>query len=158
MNKLITTSLLALSVVFFVSCNKGNASSKVKKKNVDTAKKRDIEISKGAAEIQFNITEYDFGTVNEGEIVEAKFMVTNSGKTDLVISNVQPSCGCTVPVWPRTPIKPGDSAEVLANFNTAGKPNRQAKTLTLFTNTARGREILKLKGSVTPKASSTAKK
>ena len=85
-------------------------------------------------------------------------MVTNSGKTDLVISNVQPSCGCTVPVWPRTPIKPGDSAEVLANFNTAGKPNRQAKTLTLFTNTARGREILKLKGSVTPKTSSTAKK
>ena len=76
---------------------------------------------------------------------------------DLVISNVQPSCGCTVPVWPRTPIKPGDSAEVLANFNTAGKPNRQAKTLTLFTNTARGREILKLKGSVTPKASSTVK-
>jgi len=94
----------------------------------------------------------------EGEIVEAKFTVTNSGKTDLVISNVQPSCGCTVPVWPRTPIKPGDSADVLANFNTAGKPNRQAKTLTLYTNTARGREILKLKGSVTPKASSTAKK
>ncbi len=94
---------------------------------------------------------YDFGTVNEGEIVEAKFIVTNSGKTDLVISNVQASCGCTVPVWPKTPIKPGDSAEVLANFNTAGKPNRQAKTLTLFTNTARGREVLRLKGSVTPK-------
>ena len=62
------------------------------------------------------------------------------------------------PVWPKEPIKPGDSAEVLANFNTAGKPNRQAKTLTLFTNTARGREILKLKGSVTPKSSSTPKK
>ena len=38
MNKLITTSLLALSVVFFISCNKKNASSKVKKKNVDTKK------------------------------------------------------------------------------------------------------------------------
>ena len=56
MNKLITTSLFALSVVFFISCNEGNASSKVKKENVDTAKKRDTEISKGAAEIQFNIT------------------------------------------------------------------------------------------------------
>ena len=55
MNKLITTSLLALSVVFFTSCNEGNASSKVKKENVDTAKKRDTEISKGAAEIQFNM-------------------------------------------------------------------------------------------------------
>ena len=151
MNKIVTSSLLVLSLVFFNSCIEGNASGRVKKENIITAKKRDVEISKGSAEIQFDITEYDFGTVNEGEIVEAKFIVTNSGKTDLVISNVQPSCGCTVPVWPKTPIKPGDSAEVLANFNTAGKPNRQAKTLTLFTNTARGREVLRLKGSVTPK-------
>jgi len=151
MNKIVTSSLLVLSLVFFNSCKEGNASGKVKKENIITAKKRDVEISKGSAEIQFDITEYDFGTVNEGEIVEAKFIVTNSGKTDLVISNVQPSCGCTVPVWPKTPIKPGDSAEVLANFNTAGKPNRQAKTLTLITNTARGREVLRLKGSVIPR-------
>ena len=158
MNKIVTSSLLVLSLVFFNSCKEGNASAKVKKENIITAKKRDVEISKGSAEIQFDITEYDFGTVNEGEIVEAKFIVTNSGKTDLVISNVQPSCGCTVPVWPKTPIKPGDSAEVLANFNTTGKPNRQAKTLTLFTNTARGREVLRLKGSVTPKNPLTTKK
>ena len=143
--------ILLLSVVFITSCNKESASVKVKKENLETAKKRDVEISKGAAEIKFDITEYDFGTVNEGEIVEAKYMVTNAGKTDLIISNVQASCGCTVPVWPKEPIKPGDSAEVLANFNTTGKPNRQAKTLTLFTNTAKGREVLRLKGSVTPK-------
>jgi|TARA_B110000503_G_scaffold106044_1_gene158316 hypothetical protein len=158
MNKIVTSSLLVVSLVFFNSCKEDNASEKVKKENIITAKKRDVEISKGSAEIEFDITEFDFGTVNEGEIVEAKFTVTNSGKTDLVISNVQASCGCTVPVWPRTPIKPGDSAEVLANFNTAGKPNRQAKTLTLFTNTARGREVLRLKGSVTPKNSLTTNK
>jgi|TARA_B110000908_G_scaffold141867_1_gene169777 hypothetical protein len=158
MNKIVTSSLLLVSLVFFNSCKEDNASEKVKKENIITAKKRDVEISKGSAEIEFDITEFDFGTVNEGEIVEAKFTVTNSGKTDLVISNVQASCGCTVPVWPRTPIKPGDSAEVLANFNTAGKPNRQAKTLTLFTNTARGREVLRLKGSVTPKNSLTTNK
>ena len=147
------TVYLSLSVVFITSCNKESASVKVKKENLETAKKRDVEISKGAAEIKFDIIEYDFGTVNEGEIVEAKYMVTNAGKTDLIISNVQASCGCTVPVWPKDPIKPGESAEVLANFNTAGKPNRQSKTLTLFTNTAKGREVLRLKGSVTPKTS-----
>tara|TARA_B100000787_G_scaffold30665_2_gene20549 strand:+ start:8960 stop:9436 length:477 start_codon:yes stop_codon:yes gene_type:complete len=158
MNKILTTSLLALSLVFFISCKEGNASSKVKKENVDTAKKRDSEISKGSAQIQFDITEFDFGTVNEGEIVEAKFTVTNSGKTDLVISNAQASCGCTVPVWPKAPIGPGESSEILANFNTAGKPNRQLKTITLTTNTALGREVLKIKGSVTPKALLTQKK
>ena len=106
---------------------------------------------------------FETETINYGKIISGSdgvrvFEFTNIGKSPLIISRVQASCGCTVPVWPKEPIKPGDSAEVLANFNTAGKPNRQAKTLTLFTNTARGREILKLKGSVTPKSSSTPKK
>jgi len=152
MKKIFITTVLALSTMIFISCNEGNASSKVKKENVKEAKKRDVEISKGAAEIQFDRTEFDFGTVNEGDVVEAKFVVINSGKTDLIITKVQPSCGCTVPEWPRTPIKPGESGEILAKFNTAGKPNRQAKNLTLYTNTAKGREVLKLTGSVTPKA------
>jgi len=152
MKKIFITTVLALSTMIFISCNEGNASSKVKKENVKEAKKRDVEISKGAAEIQFDRTEFQFGTVNEGDVVEAKFVVINSGKTDLIITKVQPSCGCTVPEWPRTAIKPGESGEILAKFNTAGKPNRQSKTLTLYTNTAKGREILKLTGSVTPKA------
>ena len=121
------------------------------------AKKRDQKIIKGSAQIQFDNTEIDFGTVDEGEIVEVKFTVLNSGKTDLIISNIQPSCGCTVPVWPKEPIKPGASSEVLANFNTSGKPNRQAKTLTLFANTLNGRHVLKLRGYVNPKNSVNTK-
>ena len=96
--------------------------------------------------------EYDFGTVNEGHIVETSYIVTNSGKTDLVITNAKASCGCTVPVWPKNPIKPGATGEVKVKFNTSGKPNRQQKTITLTTNTESGREVLTLKGSVTPKA------
>tara|TARA_B110000003_G_scaffold276303_1_gene322070 strand:+ start:11073 stop:11540 length:468 start_codon:yes stop_codon:yes gene_type:complete len=152
MKNTLKTILLLLSIVMLVSCKEGNPSSKVKKENIDTAKERDAEINKGSAQIAFDITEYDFGTVEEGEIVKAKFVVSNPGETDLIITNIQPSCGCTVPSWPREPIAPGASAEILANFNTAGKPNRQMKTLTLTTNTSIGREVLKLKGSVNAKA------
>lgn len=152
MKKIFIASVLALSTVLFISCSETNASSKVKKENLDSAKKRDVEISKGAASISFDKMEYDFGTVNEGDMVETTFVITNSGKTDLVISNAKPSCGCTVPTWPREPIKPGESSELLVKFNTAGKPNRQSKTVTLTTNTATGREVVRLKGMVTPKA------
>tara|TARA_R110002073_G_scaffold8207_2_gene45719 strand:- start:2234 stop:2698 length:465 start_codon:yes stop_codon:yes gene_type:complete len=153
MRKIFIASVLALSTVVFVSCgDKANASAKVKKENLESAKKRDVAISKGAALIQFDKTEYDFGTVNEGDVVETEFIVTNSGKTDLVITNAQASCGCTVPVWPKEAIKPGESSKVLAKFNTAGKPNKQSKTITLYTNTAAGREVLRIKGNVTPKA------
>ena len=68
------------------------------------------------------------------------------------ITDAQASCGCTVPVWPKGAIKPGESSKVLAKFNTAGKPNKQSKTITLLTNTAVGREVLRIKGSVIPKA------
>ncbi|KGL63886.1 DUF1573 domain-containing protein [Polaribacter sp. Hel1_85] len=150
-----TTILLAFVITasFFTACKDGgNATSKINKANLEKAETRDLEIKKGTALITLDKKVYDFGTVNEGDIVETSFKVTNSGKTDLVITNAQASCGCTVPVWPKAPIKPGDSGEVKVKFNTTGKPNRQQKSITLTTNTESGREILTLKGSVTPKA------
>ena len=34
-----------------------------------------------------------------------------NGKIDLIITNAQASCGCTVPTWPKEPIKPGEPIE-----------------------------------------------
>jgi len=149
-----TTILFAflLATNFIISCADGKASTKVNKQNLDTAKTRDAEIKQGVASISFDKKEYDFGTVNEGEIVETVFKVTNSGTTDLVITNATGSCGCTVPVWPKAPIKPGETGDIAVKFNTSGKPNRQMKTVTLTANTESGREVLTLRGSVTPKA------
>ncbi len=145
--------LVLITASFLTSCKDAtNITAKIKKENLVNAKSRDSEIKKGAASISFDKKEYDFGTVNEGDVVETSYLVTNSGKTDLVITNAQASCGCTVPVWPKNPIKPGATGEVKVKFNTSGKPNRQQKTITLTTNTESGREVLTLKGSVTPKA------
>jgi hypothetical protein len=152
MKKLVIASVLALSTVFFVACNEGNAASKVNSEKLDKAKKRDANSSKEAAMIEFDKTVFDFGTVNEGDIVDVEYVVTNPGKTDLVILKASPSCGCTVPSWPKEPIKPGESAKVVAKFNSSGRPGKANKSITLFTNTAKGREVLSLKGNVTPKA------
>ena len=152
MKKIVIASVLALSTVFFVSCNEGNAASKVKTENLDKAKERDAKSSYEPAVISFDKTEFNFGTVNEGDIVDVEFDVTNTGNTDLVITKAQPSCGCTVPSWPKEPIKPGETSKVVAKFNTAGKPGRAVKAITLITNTAKGREVLTIKGTVTPKA------
>jgi hypothetical protein len=152
MKKNIIVFAFLITTVFMVSCANGNAATKVNKENLDSAKSRDTEIKKGVATISLDKREYDFGTVNEGDIVETVFKVTNSGETDLVITNATGSCGCTVPVWPRGAIKSGETGDVAVKFNTSGKPNRQMKTVTLTTNTESGREVLTLRGSVTPKA------
>ncbi|RCS27215.1 DUF1573 domain-containing protein [Polaribacter sp. WD7] len=154
--KKITLLVLAITMVsFFTACKDGaDAAKKINKENLDQAVNRDAEIKKGTASITFDKKTYDFGTVNEGDIVKTSFTITNSGKTDLVITNAQGSCGCTVPEWPKAPIKPGETGEIKVKFNTSGKPNRQQKTVTLTTNTESGREVLTLKGSVTPKQKS----
>ena len=41
-------------------------------------------------------------------------------------------------------------ADIAVKFNTKGKPNRQSKNITLSTNTALGKEVLKLSGMVIP--------
>ena len=152
MKKITFLFAFLVATTFLVSCGDGGAATKINRSNLDSAKTRDAEIKSAVASISLDKKEFDFGTVNEGDIVETVFKVTNSGKTDLVITDATGSCGCTVPVWPKAPIKPGETGEVGVKFNTSGKPNRQMKTVTLTTNTESGREVLTLRGSVTPKA------
>lgn len=147
---LITLTAVVFSTVL-VSCKEGNASAKVNSSKVEQAEKRDQEIQVGAPEIVFDRELHDFGIVDEGFVVETSFKVTNTGKSDLVITDAKASCGCTVPTWPRNAIKPGETGEIQVKFNTTGKPNKQSKTVTLYTNTAKGREEVKISGMVTPK-------
>lgn len=148
--------VIALAFVTFfgtlVSCNKTSASavSKIKKENLLNAEKRDSE-SKGAPVVSFDRKLHDFGTVDEGEVIETTFTVTNSGETDLIILDAKVTCGCTVPTWPKEPIPPGKTGEVQVRFDTSNKPNKQTKTVTLHTNTEKGTEAVTVSGMVIPK-------
>lgn len=103
------------------------------------------------AAISFEKTEYDFGAVEEGEMVVYSFAFTNSGNVPLVIQSATSSCGCTVPEPPKDPIPPGESGKIEVKFNTTGRPNQQNKTITIMANTEPQRTLLKIKGTVLPK-------
>lgn len=110
----------------------------------------DSGLEEGETIVSFDKTVYDFGTVNEGEMVETVFRLTNIGSSDLVITDAKASCGCTVPVWPGEAINPGESGDISARFNTEGKFDEQEKTVILTTNTEFGSERLTIIGYVTP--------
>ena len=150
MKNLVFITVISIGLLT-VSC-KDNAATKIKKENVETALKRDAEIKVGGAKISFDKTEHDFGTINEGDIVETVFSFTNTGKSELIISSAKGSCGCTVPEWPKEPILPGEKGEIKVKFNSSRKPNKQQKQITLATNTDEGKEILIIKAQVTPKS------
>ncbi len=77
---------------------------------------------------------HDFGNITQGDVVERVFKFKNTGNQPLIITNIQTSCGCTTPVWPRDPIMPGGNGEIKVGFNSAGKMNKQNKTLPILSN------------------------
>ena len=104
---------------------------------------------------EFATVDYDFGTVNEGEVVEHTYSFKNTGEAPLIIQNAQPSCGCTVPDWTKEPIPVGGTGFVKAKFDTNGKPNAQNKTITVTANTWPKQTVLRFKAMVLPKANAT---
>jgi len=100
----------------------------------------------------FNKKEHDFGVINEGDKVETTFTFTNTGEADLIIANAAGSCGCTVPEFPKEPIKPGKTGKMKVSFDSNGKPGMQQKSVTITANTATGKDVLTIKANVTPKA------
>ena len=101
--------------------------------------------------IKFNKDVHDFGDITEGEKVDYTFTFINTGEADLIISNAAGSCGCTVPEFPKEPIKPGKKGKMKVSFDSAGKPGNQQKTVTITSNTATGNDILTIKANVLPK-------
>ncbi|MEN0049087.1 MAG: DUF1573 domain-containing protein, partial [Bacteroidota bacterium] len=98
--------------------------------------------------MSFEEMTYDFGTVAEGEKVRHVYKFKNTGAEPLVISNARGSCGCTVPQWPQEAIAPGESNEIVVEFNSKGKPGPQTKTVTITANTEPVTTKLTIKGTV----------
>ena len=62
----------------------------------------------------------DLGKIPQGTPATATYVVTNIGKTDLIIESASPTCGCTVGDYTKSPIAPGKTGTITATFNAAG--------------------------------------
>lgn len=106
--------------------------------------------------MSFESTEYDFGSVNEGEVVEYTFRFTNTGKSPLLINKATATCGCTVPEWPKQPVAVGETGVISVKFNTTNKPNMQTKYVNINANTKPEVTRLKISGNVIPSEDSNS--
>jgi len=100
------------------------------------------------AAITFDEKQFNFGEIIQGQVVEHDFIFTNTGKSDLVIYDSKGSCGCTVPEWPKEPIKPGKKDKVHVKFDSTNKDGHQTKTVTLTCNTQPNQVTLEIVGDV----------
>ena len=145
--RVLKSIVFGLITFLIFSCDQ-DPSKKINAENVKAVEER-IDKAYDSAEIEFEFDSYDFGEVKDGEIVEVDFNFTNSGKSDLIIFDASASCGCTVPEYPQNVnIKPGQSDKLKVRFDTANKPGKQIKSVTLTTNTNSGKKIIRISGFV----------
>lgn len=103
-----------------------------------------------ALPIQENIllkeTSFDFGRIPQGKPVFHFFEVTNTGKTPMVISDIQTTCGCTTPEWSKEPIASGESTKIKVGYNAASEGNFE-KSITITYNQNLSKQVT-IKGNV----------
>ena len=76
----------------------------------------------------------DLGKIKEGEKVQVAFHFKNTGTKNLIIADVTAGCGCTIPEQPTKPFAPGETGEIKATFNSAGKAGSNSKPVNVFAN------------------------
>jgi len=97
--------------------------------------------------------EYDFGTLDYDGDGSYEFVFKNTGKAPLIITNVKSSCGCTVPTYPKKPVKKGDEASVKVQYDTK-RVGKFSKTITVYSNAKNSPIILRVNGFVDAKEGS----
>lgn len=107
----------------------------------------DAKADKKAPFIKFEYVEYDYGTIYQDDDGTCRFVFKNTGKNPLVLSNVRPSCGCTVPKWSKEPIKSGDQSNIEVRYNTK-RAGSFSKSITVYSNATNSPVVLKIKGNV----------
>ncbi len=91
---------------------------------------------------------YDFGTVEEGAVVEHEFEIINTGKMPLIINDVRGTCQCTAADWTKTPILPNEKGMIKLVFKTKGKSGKVASSVNIYSNSFYQEEQAFVRGTV----------
>ena len=142
-----------LSIMLVLSCD--DMAKKVDSKEhlstdlVRNSKTAEVGVKEiGMPAFSFKKEEHDFGILIDGEKVTYSFLFTNSGDAPLIISNAKGSCGCTVPNYPKEPIKQGATASIDVTFDSKGRVGKQSKAVTITANTNPNRKVIRIHSEV----------
>jgi hypothetical protein len=103
--------------------------------------------------------EYDFGSVEQGTLVNHTFIISNTGGDALKIKKVSASCGCTAAKPEKSELAPGESTNINVQFNTKGRSGKQRKSVYVDTNDPEHTRLeLKIYGVVVKPESNPEKK
>ncbi len=94
-----------------------------------------LSLAQGTGKPTLDVAEkiLDFGVVTKGEVIKADFVIRNTGTAPLEITQVRPTCGCTVAKHDRL-IAPGATGMIHAEVDTASFSGPNSKAVLVFSN------------------------
>jgi Protein of unknown function (DUF1573) len=99
---------------------------------------------------------YNFGSVLEGTQVKHEFVIKNVGQAELVIGQVQTSCGCTVAQSEKKRLAPGEATILPATFDTRHEKGHASRRIDVYTNDPQTPDLpLSIQGTVKMESEAT---
>ncbi|MBI3423007.1 MAG: DUF1573 domain-containing protein [Acidobacteria bacterium] len=89
--------------------------------------------TKNAPKLTIKELQHNLGDIKKGTLAEYGFTFKNEGNAELVISNVQPGCGCTTSDFTKS-VLPGKEGKVTLAVHTDGFMGAITKSAQVFTN------------------------
>ncbi len=130
--------ILILSTAAIAACNGGNHNNNIAEMPLTDSLKQ-VAMQDSANYTTANWVDSTFknlGNVKTGQTVEIPFTIQNTGNKPLIISSVEPGCGCTVANKPEKPVMSGQEEKIIAKFNSEGQSEGpHTKTITVRANT-----------------------
>ena len=137
--------IIIFLLVCFLSCNLNESANK---NHIYIPSKNNNKSNFERPNIKFSKLNFNFGTIDKGEIISKYITFKNDGKKDLVISNVKSSCGCTIADWPKNPISPNHSDSLLLVLNSSSLNGIIMKTITVISNSKPNTKVITINAQI----------
>lgn len=106
--------------------------------------------SKPLTQVALSESQFDFGKIKKGDQKEHVYEVTNTGKNPLIISQVKPGCGCTVPDYTKEPILPGKKGKITLKFDSSSFDGLVSKQAEVYANVEKTPIVISFTADIQP--------
>jgi hypothetical protein len=106
------------------------------------------------AEFKFVEEKHDFGKIPQGKPVTTEFVFTNIGEEPLILTQVQPTCGCTIADYTKAPVKKGEKGVIKITYNAAVAAPFN-KTIVITSNAKTPQKYINIIGEVVAAAAAS---
>lgn len=89
---------------------------------------------KGQGRLVFASKTQDTGEILDTDLSSVSFLFRNTGSAPITITQIKPSCGCTVPELAKKTYMPGEQGSIEVAFDPKGKKGAIARNISVFTD------------------------